>query len=284
MPRRPRNGLSSGAWRRNGSGLSAPASSVRTITRRPSSASAISRSTATCSSSLGGVSRSRNRNSVRSSPTPSAPWPDGEPRLRRAADVREDLDAAPVAHRARLRGASQHRRPRRGLGVAARLLLGDRAGAGIDVDGAGRAVEHERRALGDREQRRAERRPPPGCRARAPGSRRGRSARRARSRSPMRRPGPGRPPRPASARRRGRCRDPRARRSPARRRAARAPAGRRPRRRRRARAGRDRRAPGTPRPRRRPPPATRARPRRPRRCCAARGRAARRRRAAAHGP
>ena len=41
-PRTPRNGLSSGAWRRKRSGLSAPASSVRTISGRPSSAAAIS--------------------------------------------------------------------------------------------------------------------------------------------------------------------------------------------------------------------------------------------------
>ena len=114
---------------------------------------------------------------------------------------------------------------------------------------AGVAVEHERRAVGDREHAPARARRRPGSRARGRGSPRGRWRRRGRWRSPRTRvavePGglarrqlvgdddrPPRPPRRPRARRRG---------GPAR-------APRRPRRRRRARAGRGRRGRGRPRP------------------------------------
>ena len=81
-----------------GSGLSAPASRVRTISGRPSSATAISRSVSACSSSPGSSSRPRNRNSVRSRPTPSAPSCNGVRRVAAGAEVGEDLDRA--RHRA----------------------------------------------------------------------------------------------------------------------------------------------------------------------------------------
>ena len=156
IPRRPRNGLSSGAWRRNGSGLSAPASSVRTISGRPSSASAISVRTATCSSSLGGSSRSRKRNSVRSRPTPSAPCSTAVPGVGRAADVRDDLDAAAVAQRSGLAGPLEGLGAGGVVGATARFAGGDRGGVGVDLDGALLAVEDQRRALLDRQQRLAE--------------------------------------------------------------------------------------------------------------------------------
>ena len=104
-PRTPRNGFASGGIGRAGSGLSAPASSVRTISGRPSSARAISRRVSACSSSLGSSARSRNRNSVRSSPTPSAPELHGRRRLGRGAEVGEHLDPRSVPQGAGLRGA-----------------------------------------------------------------------------------------------------------------------------------------------------------------------------------
>ena len=53
--------------------LSPPASNVRMMSGRPSSAWATARYACTCSSSSGGAVRFRNRNSVRNNPTPSAP-------------------------------------------------------------------------------------------------------------------------------------------------------------------------------------------------------------------
>ncbi len=72
-PRRPSAGFCSCGRARYGAGLSAPTSRVRTIIGRPSKASAMAWYCAACSVSAGGVRRSRNRNSVRSRPQPSAP-------------------------------------------------------------------------------------------------------------------------------------------------------------------------------------------------------------------
>ena len=104
-----------------GSGLSAPASSVRTISGRPSSARAISRSAATCSSSSGRLAVEEQEL--------GAQQPDalGALLARRrdvlgAADVGEDLDPAAVPRRAPARCARCARQPRRRLALGAAPL------------------------------------------------------------------------------------------------------------------------------------------------------------------
>ena len=72
-PRNPSAGFSSCGRSMNGTGLSPPISSVRITSGRPPSPSAIAWYSSRCSSSLGGVWRPRNRNSLRSRPQPSAP-------------------------------------------------------------------------------------------------------------------------------------------------------------------------------------------------------------------
>ena len=54
--------------------LSPPTSMVRTTTESGLTRSATVRYISNCSSSVGGTSLLRNRNSVRNSPTPRAPW------------------------------------------------------------------------------------------------------------------------------------------------------------------------------------------------------------------
>lgn len=72
-PRRPSAGFSSCASLRKASGLSAPASSIRTTTFWPGKAASSSRYDSRCCSTVGAWADERNRNSVRNSPTPSAP-------------------------------------------------------------------------------------------------------------------------------------------------------------------------------------------------------------------
>src|SRR5215212_5802054 len=87
IPRQPRKGFSSAAWSTPGRSLSPPTSSVRTMTGFSPNARATALYASYCSSSEGSSSRSMNRNSVRKSPTPSAPHPraslasDAEPRF-----------------------------------------------------------------------------------------------------------------------------------------------------------------------------------------------------------
>src|SRR5215210_3737082 len=87
IPRQPRKGFSSAAWSTPGRSLSPPTSSVRTMTGFSPNARATALYASYCSSSEGRSSRSMNRNSVRKSPTPSAPHSsassasDAEPRF-----------------------------------------------------------------------------------------------------------------------------------------------------------------------------------------------------------
>ena len=74
MPRTPKNGFGSGGSLIYGTSLSPPTSSVRTVTGQTPMVSPICNKAFRCSSSLGGVSRVRNRNSVRNRPMPSAPF------------------------------------------------------------------------------------------------------------------------------------------------------------------------------------------------------------------
>src|SRR5918993_4801539 len=87
IPRHPRNGFSSCAWSTPSSSLSPPTSSVRTMTGFSPNARATALYASYCSSSEGRSSLCMNRNSVRKSPTPSAPHSsassasDAEPRF-----------------------------------------------------------------------------------------------------------------------------------------------------------------------------------------------------------
>ena len=74
VARTPRKGFASGGRWRYGTCLSPPISRVRMMTGLVPKATRTDRYASICSSSLGGLSRSRNRNSVRYSPTASAPY------------------------------------------------------------------------------------------------------------------------------------------------------------------------------------------------------------------
>ena len=111
IPRSPRNGFASGRRGRNGSGLSAPTSSVRRTSGRPPSAAAIAVYVRTCSSSPGGSVRARKRNSVRSRPTPSAPASTAATASSAEPRLASNRDPAPVTGHGRLRGGRE-RRPR----------------------------------------------------------------------------------------------------------------------------------------------------------------------------
>ena len=94
---------------------------------RPSSASAISRQHRDLLVLVGGVARSRKRNSVRSRPTPSAPCATALARLGGAADVGEDLDPAAVGERAGLARRARAPRPRSAASASRRAAeLGGR--------------------------------------------------------------------------------------------------------------------------------------------------------------
>ena len=107
-----------------GSGLSAPASSVRITSGRPSSADAIARRVLTCSSSCGNSARSRYRNSVRSRPTPSAP--SDTARAASAGLPRLATISTRTPSRVPALGPRQHRRaPLRSVLVALLGAVGD---------------------------------------------------------------------------------------------------------------------------------------------------------------
>ena len=110
-PRTPSAGFGSSPKVRNGSGLSAPASSVRTTTFLPLNAARTCRYCATCSAMVGAVVWSRKQNSVRNSPTPSAPAsaaacaPAGAPMLASSATLCPSL-VRPAPSNVRTRAAS----------------------------------------------------------------------------------------------------------------------------------------------------------------------------------
>ena len=208
MPRTPRNGLASAGIGRAGSGLSAPASRVRTTSGRPSSARAIWRSVSTCSSSSGSCARSRKRNSVRSRPTPSAPSSHGAwPPRRRSRGWRRPPRARRRAWRpARARARARRHGGRRGARRAPARRRS--SSSGVDQERPGLAVEQQRRALVDREQRVAQ--PDGGGQAERAGEDRGvRGGGAVGGGDPAHELGvEAPPPRRASARRRARCRAP----------------------------------------------------------------------------
>src|SRR5215216_6334089 len=102
IPRQPRKGLSSSAWSTPGRSLSPPTSSVRTMTGFSPNARATALYASYCSSSEGRSSRSMKRNSVRKSPTPSAPHSsassasDAEPRFAATSMRRPSLVLASI--------------------------------------------------------------------------------------------------------------------------------------------------------------------------------------------
>src|SRR5215203_1720364 len=102
IPRQPRKGFSSAAWSTPGRSLSPPTSSVRTMTGFSPNARATALYASYCSSSEGRSSRSINRNSVRKSPTPSAPhWSapsasEAEPRFAATSMRRPSLVLASI--------------------------------------------------------------------------------------------------------------------------------------------------------------------------------------------
>ena len=151
IPRTPRKGLASAGIGSAGSGLSAPASSVRTTSGRPSSATAISRRVSACSSSSGSC-RDRGRGTRCAAgprPRPRAPRP--SPPRRPSRGWRRPPPARRRA-RARLVRALERGAPRRRGALAALLRRGQLGGRRVDLQRAGVAVEQQRRALCDRQQ------------------------------------------------------------------------------------------------------------------------------------
>ncbi len=177
-------GSSRPAARAPGSGLSAPASRVRTSSGRSPSASAAARYAASCSSSSGMVSRSMKRNSVRNRPTPSAPPATAAATSSGSADVRGHLDRRAVARHRRL---ARRSRPPAAICAATRSRA---ASSRAIVSSSGStwtspAVAVERRGACPRSSVSADRTRRPrrrGCRARARARPRARSGRRGRSR------------------------------------------------------------------------------------------------------
>ena len=111
MPRSPRAGFSSCASLRKASGLSAPASRTRTTTFLPGNAESSSVYDSRCCSMVGALDELRNRNSVRNSPTPSAPSatasaaPSGLPRFASSGTGRAVRQRSVGDGRGRRRGA-----------------------------------------------------------------------------------------------------------------------------------------------------------------------------------
>ena len=152
MPRTPRNGLSSVAWRRNGSGLSAPASSVRTTTGRPSMPAA----TAVQELDLLVLRRRRlaveeeelRAEQARRPPRPGRPRP--RPRRARRGWRRPRSGCRRPARRAPPRRPAPppaRPPPRRGAPRSRRRACAP----GSIVDDARAAVQRQRRAVGDGE-------------------------------------------------------------------------------------------------------------------------------------
>ena len=96
-PRTPRNGLSSGGIGRAGSGLSAPASSVRTISGRPPSASAIARRVVDLLVLAGELVAVQEQELGAQQPDALGPELDRLRARRRPAEVGEHLHALAVA-------------------------------------------------------------------------------------------------------------------------------------------------------------------------------------------
>ena len=154
-PRRPRNGLASGSVAMNGSGLSAPASSVRTISGRPAEAPG------DLGQHLDLLVLARAARCARGRGTPCAaarrPRRRGRPpgRHRRRCRCWRTPRRAGRRQHDRLGRACQ-RAGARAAAACAALLEGGRRRVGLDLDLAGLGVDGERRALRDGEQRRAE--------------------------------------------------------------------------------------------------------------------------------
>ena len=191
IPRTPRNGLSSGGCSRNGSGLSAPASSVRMITGRPPSAADDLLVDLALLVLRRRVVAVEEQELGAQQPDAVGAELDRRGRLGHRADVGGDLDrrrrraAGPARARARARARLAPRPPGR---AAARARS---SSGGSTCDRAGVAVDDQHRPVLDAPSPPRRDRPPTGCRARGRGSRRARSRRRA--------------PRPAPARARGRA-------------------------------------------------------------------------------
>ena len=182
--RRARGGCRAGpgtGWPRaaaaaTGSGLSAPTSSVRTTSGRPSERARRSRAASRPARPRRAAARGRGRGTrcaagrrprrpARPPPRPRRPsrcW--RRPRRARRRAWR------PARARARARAAR-----RAAAALAALLGVAQLVGGGSTRSVPGVAVEQQRRALLDREHARRRGRPRPACRARARGSRRARS-------------------------------------------------------------------------------------------------------------
>ena len=246
MPRRPRNGLSSGSWRRNGERLVGAR-----VERAHDHRAPLER--------LGDLGQHRDllvlgrriaRGRGRGTPSAAARRPRRPARracarLGGAADVGEHLDARPVAERAGPAARSSARPLGLRGGLALALGGADASSPGATATVPAVAVDDQRRAVRDARAARGPSADHGGNPERAGEDRRvtGGAAAGGGDRVRRRRD-PARPPRPASARRRRRCPARRSAPRPARRAAA-APAARRPRRRPPARAGSRRRGRGT---------------------------------------
>ena len=116
IARQPRNGFPSAVVRKPAGNLSPPRSKVRMTTSCPANAVPIRAYSRTCSSSVGILPRPTTRNSVRSSPIPSARWrtawssSSGRSRLARRTRVRPSrVTAGWSTARARSRSSARRR-------------------------------------------------------------------------------------------------------------------------------------------------------------------------------
>ena len=208
MPRTPRNGLSSGGIGSAGSGLSAPASSVRTISGRPPSAAAISRSVCGLLVLAGQLVAAQEQElGAQQADALGARAPPRGPRRRRCRGWRTTSIRVAVTRDARARGRARARRraARCGRARGAPCASLDHVVGRVDHDRARLAVEQQRRAVGDRRAPRARGRPRRAARARGRGWRRARWWSRARWRCQDPLGVEARRRRPGSARRRRRC-------------------------------------------------------------------------------
>ena len=163
---RPARGWSS-AWSRNGSGLSAPASSSRMTTRARRTPRHLTRRRRPARP-VDGRPRGRGENSVRNSPTPSAPAPRAAA-LDGVADVGQQRDPMTVGRAPGPASAGPARRPRARDRAPRDAPLGPRRR---------RCPRRPPRPCPMRARSRPGTRRRPGCRARGPGSPCGRSGRR----------------------------------------------------------------------------------------------------------
>ena len=124
------------------------------MTGSPANASTASRYAAACSSSDGGVARSRNRNSVRNRPTPRAPSARAGAASPGVADVREQRDLHAVPRHGGQGGLRQVPGPGRRVPGGPRVEVGDCRRVGRDHDLARRAVDGGLRVRARRRERR----------------------------------------------------------------------------------------------------------------------------------